>query len=670
MKKLTCAFVVLLAIFLLSCNFVAAEDANSTEISTADSDGTELSAEDIVNPNAPKSNNTELSASYIDNVSELESAITDKTKSTELNMTQSTDSHDDALNLADSNTPKTKANAKTKTYVTLKTNHLKTKDKLTIFLKDQHGFRVKNKVFSVTINMQKYNLKTNSKGYAKLNINHPARTYKARIIFVGDEKYESLNTACSLSVSKIKTSIGSYKNVIINNYRIYSQLKDTHSFLANKKVQYILNGKTFERTTKTKGETNLKIKLKIIRYNIIIKFAGDEYYRASSKNFKFYVINKDSLSIGNDKLITNGYLRIYLKDLPAQLCSNQEIQINVDNNKFNIETDDEGIVVMKPQAKAGTHKVTAKFGTYSISKNLRCYNGDTKDPLYESIPLSNGKPDIDIMQWYFVMANDDATYTLSESQYKETLRYDSCCLYMYKKLPKYTLFKSESNPSYYHIIKREKWNVIERELNTRLVKNFEYDYWPDSITACLKGKSYTYPVVRNIQHTEYTCGPTSASLCSQALKKFNSEKYYQVKGNAYNGINIPDLKNILDDNEFDTSYFYDMDSAVEELKKGGCALIAYLPNHYVSVIDVSNDGDKILVSNSYGTYNVGGDSRIPTDWVYLSTFKSKFAGVGLVVRLDYNLKSSEKNVVKNYYSSMGPSWTAHNTNERIPDVGK
>lgn len=66
MKKLTCAFVVLLAIFLLSCNFVAAEDANSTEISTADSDGTELSVEDIGNPSAPESNNTELSASSID----------------------------------------------------------------------------------------------------------------------------------------------------------------------------------------------------------------------------------------------------------------------------------------------------------------------------------------------------------------------------------------------------------------------------------------------------------------------------------------------------------------------------------------------------------------------------------------------------------------------------
>ena len=75
------------------------------------------------------------------------------------------------------------------------------------------------------------------------------------------------------------------------------------------------------------------------------------------------------------------------------------------------------------------------------------------------------------------------------------------------------------------------------------------------------------------------------------------------------------------------------------------------------------------MSNSYGKYDVGGNSRVPTDWVSVKYFKSKFAGVGLVVKLNYKLSKKEKKLVKNVYSSMGKKWTRQNTNERIPNIG-
>ncbi len=221
-------------------------------------------------------------------------------------------------------------------------------------------------------------------------------------------------------------------------------------------------------------------------------------------------------------------------------------------------------------------------------------------------------------------------------------------------MSKYTFFKTKSSPDTYHILKREKWNVIERALNTIIVKKNMYNYWPSEITVSVNGKSYTYCEVRDIQNTGYNCGPASASVCSQALRKYNSEKYFQTEGHVYNGINIPELKKLIEENGFKTHYFYDdgLNSAVKELKKGGAALIAYLPNHYVSVIDVSPDGRKILVSNSYGSYNVG-SKNVATNWVSLKYFKTKFAGVGLVVKLDYKLSSDVKHQIGNFYNSMG-----------------
>ena len=101
----------------------------------------------------------------------------------------------------------------------------------------------------------------------------------------------------------------------------------------------------------------------------------------------------------------------------------------------------------------------------------------------------------------YVMGDGNAKYTLLKSQYKETIKRDSYSLYLYDKLPKYTFFKTKASPNTYHILKREKWNVIERTLNKKLVKANKYSYWPGSITTNLEGKSYTYPVVRDVQNT-------------------------------------------------------------------------------------------------------------------------------------------------------------------------
>lgn len=107
---------------------------------------------------------------------------------------------------------------------------------------------------------------------------------------------------------------------------------------------------------------------------------------------------------------------------------------------------------------------------------------------------------------------------------------------------------------------------------------------------------------------------------------------------------------------------------MEELKNSG-ALVAFLNFHYVSVIDVSPDGKKILVSNSYGAYNVGGMNKVPTGWVSLKYFKTKFGNTGLVVKNDYKLSQGTQNQINNFYSSMGTDWHRQNTKEKIPEIG-
>lgn len=464
----------------------------------------------------------------------------------------------------------------------------------------------------------------------------------------------------------LKIAVGT--NVIKKGKNYQMCLKDSKgNVMANKKLKIQYDGKTYERTTDKNGLFFMKISTSKSSAALKISFAGDDKYESFSKTLTVYIVKSMPVTIGNKKLLTKGYLRVYLHG-SKKAISGKTVKIKIGSKTFTRKTNSEGFVIIKPDLPAKTYTVVVEYDKYMVSKNVKCIKGSVKNPLKTRVKLTGGVPDIDVMPASYVMGDADAKYTLKKAHYKETLKRDSRCLFMYGKLSKYVLFKTKDSPDVYHILKRGNWNVIERALNVKLVKKNGYAYWPKSITVAIKGKSYIYSVVRDVQNTEFTCGPTSASLCSQALKKYCSEKFFQVKAHVTSGVNVEVLKRAIDTNGFRSSYYSHVDAGVKQLKKGGCALIAFLPNHYVSVVDVSKDGKKILVSNSYGKYNVGGDSRVPTKWVSVKYFKSKFAGVGLVVKLKYKLSKNDKKTVKNYYNSMGTKFPMKNTKERIPNT--
>ena len=203
-------------------------------------------------------------------------------------------------------------------------------------------------------------------------------------------------------------------------------------------------------------------------------------------------------------------------------------------------------------------------------KIIKCIDREVSDPLEKAIPTKKGVPDIDEMPGNYVMGDNNAKYTLTKAQYLEAIKRDSYTLFLHGKLSKYTFFKTKASPNFYHIIKREKWNVIERAINTIIVKANRYSYWPSQVTVSLEGRSYTYPEVRDVQNTEYSCGPAASSVCSQVLKNFRSEKYFEINMHCKKGVNIPVIKEVLDQNNFKTYYFYNsnFNTALKELKNG------------------------------------------------------------------------------------------------------
>lgn len=483
---------------------------------------------------------------------------------------------------------------------------------------------------------------------------------------------DTSKAAVKSTSSKSKLKIKPYSNFVKDGNKFYMRLVDENGNpVANKKLTINFNGKNDVKTTNKNGDffTIISSSKSIASFKVTAK--GDKKYYSLSKNINIHVLKSFSITIGNSKLLTNGYLRVYLNG-PTNLISHKYVKIIIGKKVFKKTTGHEGVIVIKPKLAPKYYNIQVKHGKLIVYKRIKCVEGDVLDPLEASVPTRNGVPNVDLMPFNYILGNNNAKYTLDKSQYLETIKRDSYSLYLFGKLPKYTFFKVKSSPNVYHIMKREKWNVIERAINTEIVKKNKYHYWPKSITVSLQGRAYTYTEVRDIQNTEYTCGSAASSVCSQALRNFYSEKFFEVGTNslAGKGVDIPVLKKFLDENNFQTYYFdgKTINDAVKQTKKG-YALVAFLSRHYVAVIDVSPDGKKILVSNSYGDYDVGGLNKVPTGWVSLSYFKTKFGNTGLVVKSDYKLSKKTERQVKCFYLSMGVKWQRQNTNEWIPEIG-
>ena len=567
--------------------------------------------------------------------------------------------------------------------ISINSTTVHTGDSIEITLKDSNNESLANQNLTANIDDTDYPLFTDSQGKSNLKLDLKPNNYILKVSFKGNGTISGINQTFNINVLKSDVDLSPVTATVVSGNYFYVYLRDQNGdAITNVNVKFNVNGKNYNGDTDSSGKAGFKVSLNPSTYTLNIAFDGNDYYNAVSKSIQLIVPQTTSIVIGNTKLLTNGYLRIYLKSPNQAIISKKTVRITINGKVFTKKTNNEGIIVFKPNMGTGNLMITVEFdGTSTIagcsaSKTVKGIEGNVKNPLKSKIPLKNGVPDVDYMPASYVLADGDMKYTLTKAQYREVIKRDSYCLYLKNKLSKYTFFKSKAEPKLNHIIKREKWNVIERAINTKIVKKNKNGYWPSQITVSLKGKSYTYPEVRDIQNTGYTCGPTSASMCSQVLRNYFNEKYFSKQSgtSSYSGSSNVGLKKGLEKNHFKCTFYSksSFNKALKQLRKGGAALIFHTWNHYIAILDISKDGKKVLVGNPSGDYNHG-SHKIPTNWLTVKYMKKRFNNydtVGLIVKLKYSLSKSTKKSVNNFYSSMGTKWTRQNTNERIPDIGK
>ena len=319
---------------------------------------------------------------------------------------------------------------------------------INIYLKDANNTPLTNQNLTAKINKNTYEFITNSKGKATLKLDFKPGNYLLDLTFKGNENFTGINKTFNIKILKFNSDITAVNTTVLTGKYFYVYLKGENGGpLANEAVSITVNGKTYNVNTNDQGKAGLKIKLAAGKYSIKVSFKGNDYYNSISKTWNLIVPATTSLTIGNTRLLSNGYLRIYLRSDTPSAVSNKNVKITVGKKTFTKKTNSEGIIVCKPKVGSGSFNVTAKFD--GDSRSLGCYaeksvkgiKGDVKNPLKSKIPLNNGVPDVDLMPSYYVMADGDMTYSVTKAEYRDVLKRDSYCLFLNNKLAKYTCQK-------------------------------------------------------------------------------------------------------------------------------------------------------------------------------------------------------------------------------------
>ena len=137
---------------------------------------------------------------------------------------------------------------------------------------------------------------TNALGVIKYKLSaSKIGTKKMTIKFAGDEYYAAKTATATIKVIKQPTKLSAASKAFRSNVKVkkyVATLKDNKNKVIKKaKLTLRVNGKTFKATTNAKGQAIFKItKLtKKASYKAVVKFAGNGYYKAASKNVKIVV---------------------------------------------------------------------------------------------------------------------------------------------------------------------------------------------------------------------------------------------------------------------------------------------------------------------------------------------------------------------------------------------
>ena len=253
---------------------------------------------------------------------------------------------------------------------------------VTATLTDISGKIMPGELLTFKINSKTYNVVTDDNGKAQIKISEPKEgTYTLSVVYAGDGDIDYYAASAQVKVVVRKQTskiISSNLNMIPKMAEYYSiTLKDAAgNVLTNQKVTFKVNGKTYTKTTNSKGVASVKLKFNKNKktYKISISFKGDNKYNAVSKTNKIvvkYSSKKAKLTVPTLTVPpkTSKYYTVSLKGDNGKGISKQKMTVKINGKKYTKKTNSKGQIKIKVKfSKLKTYKVSATYKGSKIYK--------------------------------------------------------------------------------------------------------------------------------------------------------------------------------------------------------------------------------------------------------------------------------------------------------------
>lgn len=249
-------------------------------------------------------------------------------------------------------------------------------------LVDQNKKPIVGEILTFKINSKTYNVRTDGNGKAQIRISESKEgSYTLKVSFAGDggiDYYGSNNQSKVVVKKQTIKIISSNLNMIPKMAEYYSiTLKDASGkVLTNQKVTFKVNGKTYTKTTNSKGIAKVKLKFNKNKktYKISISYKGSNKYKAISKSNKIIVkYSSKKVKLTTPTLTippkTAKYYSVSLKDVNGKSISQQKVVVKINGKKYVKKTNSKGQIKIKVKfSKLKTYKVKATYKGSKIYK--------------------------------------------------------------------------------------------------------------------------------------------------------------------------------------------------------------------------------------------------------------------------------------------------------------
>ena len=245
-----------------------------------------------------------------------------------------------------------------------------------VTLKDNNGNALTNQKITLNVNKKSYSDYTNANGIASIKTESlNVGTYTVSLSYEGNSNYSS--SSLSKNVKVLSSAIGSDLTIY---YGYASKYKMTfwkdNTVLANTKVSFTVNGKTYTRTTDKNGVATLNVNLAVGKYVI----SATNPYSKEKVSHKITVKKDKTVFAAKSKIYVHtnkkSSFKVVLKTKHNAPLKNKKVTFTYNGKTVTSKTNANGEAKITISALAkGTYKIHYK---YAGNDNLYAKSGSAK----------------------------------------------------------------------------------------------------------------------------------------------------------------------------------------------------------------------------------------------------------------------------------------------------